>query len=163
MRAAQESRASTHLRRSREAKKSRYAGASAGTSIMSRMRSRNTRPELIVRSLLHALGYRFRLHVSSLPGSPDVANKTKCIAIFVHGCFWHSHENCKLNRPPRGNQKYWAPKLARNVARDAVQIAALKKQSYRVLVVWECQTRNRESLARSLMEFMSGACGQLKL
>ena len=103
------------------------------SAIMGRIRGRDTRPELATRSALHRLGWRFRANVQSLPGKPDIAIKSRRIAIFVHGCFWHLHEGCRLARQPKGNTAYWGPKLRRNVERDAQQRAQLQTLGFRVL------------------------------
>src|SRR5690348_2216170 len=88
------------------------------SEIMASIRSRDTRPERVTRSVLHGLGYRFRVHVRDLPGSPDIAVKRRRLAIFVHGCFWHMHRGCRLARLPKRNLAYWEPKLLRNIKRD---------------------------------------------
>lgn len=121
--------------------------------MMARIRSKNTRPEVLTRSAVQALGLRFRNHVDDLPGKPDLANKARKWAIFVHGCFWHSHTGCRLASSPKSNTGYWAEKLARNEARDAEKIAALEAQGYRVLVVWECDVRDGVRLQRALESF----------
>jgi len=121
---------------------------------MARIRGRNTRPELITRSVLHALGYRFRVGVRSLPGTPDIAIKSLRVAIFVHGCFWHMHEGCRLNRPPKRNVSYWGPKLHRNAQRDALRVMELERMGFRVLVIWECETADRLLLEMKLGQFM---------
>src|SRR6267154_5962097 len=103
------------------------------SQMMSRIRSRDTQPELLTRAALHALGVRFRNHALDLPGRPDIVNRKKKWAIFVHGCFWHSHEACKLASNPKSNSGYWTEKLQRNQARDAEKIALLCKMGFRVL------------------------------
>ena len=90
------------------------------SEMMGRVRSKDTKPEVRTRSAAHALGHRFRIHVADLPGKPDLANKARRWAIFVHGCFWHSHEKCRLASKPRSNTGYWSNKLARNQERDAI-------------------------------------------
>ena len=107
---------------------------------MSVIRSTGMKPEMLVRSLVHRLGYRYRLHAKDLPGKPDLVFRPRKKVIFVHGCFWHQHakEDCKDGRQPKSNTGYWAPKLARNVERDATNLAALKAAGWRVLVLWEC-------------------------
>lgn len=124
---------------------------------MSRIRSKDTVPEVLTRSAVHALGIRFRTHVSDLPGKPDLANKKRKWAIFVHGCFWHSHHGCKLASSPKSNTGYWAPKLARNQERDREKAAALRVLGYRVLIVWECQARKNSHLTETLAEFFPSA------
>lgn len=119
------------------------------SALMSRIGGKDTAPELIVRKLLHGLGFRFRLHRRDLPGTPDVVLPRLKIALFVHGCFWHGH-GCKIGQPPKSRQDYWLPKIERNKARDAEKAAALKTQGWRVLEVWQCETRDRERLAERL-------------
>jgi DNA mismatch endonuclease (patch repair protein) len=107
---------------------------------MSVIRSTGMKPEMLVRSLVHRMGYRHRLHAKDLPGKPDLVFRPRKKVIFVHGCFWHQHakEDCQDGRQPKSNTGYWAPKLARNVERDASNVAALKAAGWRVLVLWEC-------------------------
>lgn len=112
------------------------------SEMMSRIRSRNTKPEMVVRQGLHALGFRYRLHAKNLPGSPDMVLPKYKSAIFIHGCFWHAHEGCQNFRVPKSNTGFWKEKLARNIERDARQIKELEDAGWRVLVVWECATRN---------------------
>src|ERR1700738_3167826 len=112
------------------------------SQMMARIRSKNTRPEILTRAAVHALGLRFRNHVADLPGKPDLANKTRKWAIFVHGCFWHSHIGCRLASQPRSNAAYWAPKLRRNVEHDRQKILELQCHGYNVFIIWECQTRD---------------------
>jgi DNA mismatch endonuclease (patch repair protein) len=121
--------------------------------MMGRIRSKNTLPEVRTRSAVHALGLRFRVHVADLPGKPDLANKTRRWAIFVHGCFWHSHAGCRLASSPKSNTDYWTEKLARNKRRDADKIATLRALGFRVLVVWECEVRNDARLKEALAGF----------
>ncbi|MFZ5811310.1 MAG: very short patch repair endonuclease [Thermodesulfobacteriota bacterium] len=109
---------------------------------MSRVKGKDTSPEKIVRSLLHRLGYRFRLHRKDLPGRPDVVLPKKRIAIFVHGCFWHRHEGCPRATTPRTNQDYWLQKFSRNVARDKKAFSDLTALGWSVIVVWECEMKN---------------------
>jgi DNA mismatch endonuclease, patch repair protein len=125
------------------------------SEMMSRIRARDTSPETRVRSAVHALGRRFRKNVASLPGKPDLANQSKRWAIFVHGCFWHGHDGCKLASRPKTNREYWTPKLQRNKARDAAGIAALKANEFKVLVLWECQVR-AGATQRTLEQFFRG-------
>src|SRR5271167_502830 len=109
---------------------------------MSRIRSVDSKPELLLRRSLHAAGYRYRLHVSSLPGRPDIVLPKRRKVIFVHGCFWHQHTGCKDGRTPRSRLEYWEPKLKRNRERDAAAIDELQSQGWRVMVVWECEVGN---------------------
>jgi len=112
------------------------------SEMMSRIGSRNTKPEMVVRQGLHALGFRYRLHAKNLPGSPDIVLPKYKSAIFIHGCFWHAHEGCQNFRVPKSNTEFWKEKLARNIERDARQIKELEDAGWRVLVVRECATRN---------------------
>ena len=121
---------------------------------MAAIRGRDTRPERVVRSLVHRLGGRFRLHDPDLPGRPDLVFKARRRIIFVHGCFWHMHD-CRYGRvTPKTNAAFWRDKRTRNVARDKSGIARLKAAGWRVLVVWECQTRDPVSLAKRLARFL---------
>lgn len=110
------------------------------TAVMRAVRSVDTVPEMTVRRLLHAEGYRFRLHRRELPGSPDIVFPSRRRAIFVHGCFWHGHQCARGARTPKSNQAYWLPKLRRNRERDAGAIVALTTVGWEALVVWECET-----------------------
>jgi DNA mismatch endonuclease, patch repair protein len=121
---------------------------------MRAVRSRNTRPEIRVRQTAHRLGYRFRLHRGDLPGKPDIAFPARRKAIFVHGCFWHQHRGCPRATVPKSNRGFWRPKLARNVARDAGQLAAIRKRGWRALVIWECQVKNERWLSTKLGRFL---------
>ncbi|MDE3799575.1 DNA mismatch endonuclease Vsr [Sinorhizobium meliloti] len=106
---------------------------------MSRIRSSNTSPELALRRALHALGFRFRLHRKDLPGKPDIVLPRHRTAIFVHGCFWHRHDGCKVASTPKSNTEFWIKKFDRNVARDVQARDVLEAQGWRVIVVWECE------------------------
>jgi DNA mismatch endonuclease (patch repair protein) len=119
-------------------------------------RKTGTRPEMVVRRLLHAMGYRYRLHAKDLPGRPDVVFRKRRLAIQVHGCFWHQHEDpaCPLRSKPRSNSGYWDAKLARNVARDREAQARLTAMGWRVEMVWECECRNTAGLAERLREVL---------
>ena len=118
--------------------------------IMRSINKKNTRPELAVRQVLHAMGLRFRLHRRDLPGTPDVVLPRHRAVVLVHGCFWHQHAGCKHAKLPRTRPEYWLPKLARNAERDARSKAALEAAGWRVFVVWECETKDRQALARRL-------------
>jgi DNA mismatch endonuclease, patch repair protein len=108
---------------------------------MAAIKSVGMKPEMIVRSMAHGMGYRYRLHAKDLPGKPDLVFRVRNKAIFVHGCFWHQHQNpaCRDGRMPKSNLGYWAPKLARNVARDERNLKALKAMGWKTLVLWECE------------------------
>ncbi|MCC6329381.1 MAG: DNA mismatch endonuclease Vsr [Acidobacteria bacterium] len=121
---------------------------------MSCIRSRNTQPETVVRSLLHNLGYRFRLHVKTLPGKPDIVLPKFKSAIFVHGCFWHRHTGCKRCTTPRSNREYWIPKLTGNAERDKDHIKSLKRLGWKVLIVWECDVKNVQRVRKALLKFL---------
>ena len=121
---------------------------------MSRIRSTNSKPEIVVRRLVHAMGFRFRLHRRDLPGSPDIVLPRHRRAIFVHGCWWHRH-SCRYGRPKaKTNADYWNGKLERNVERDRRSLQRLRRAGWRVLVVWECQTRDTHRLGRRLTRFL---------
>lgn len=121
---------------------------------MRRIRSRNMKPELIVRSLAHRLGYRFRLHRKDLPGKPDLVFPSRAKVVFVHGCFWHQHSGCIDSRLPKSNPEYWHPKLRGNVQRDAESVVALRKAGWRSLIVWECETKDESRLATQIKRFL---------
>ena len=121
---------------------------------MSRIRRSDTKPELIVRRLLHAIGYRFRVQMKGVPGRPDVAFPRRRKIVQVHGCFWHAHEDCSAFRVPTTRQKFWRAKFARNRERDARLEAAARSQGWQVLVVWECELKETEALERRLCDFL---------
>mgnify|MGYP001581735291 CR=1 FL=1 len=110
--------------------------------MMSGIRSRDTKPEIVIRQYLHAAGFRFRLSPSNLPGKPDIVLAKYRTVVFVHGCFWHQHEGCKFLARPSSNRQFWADKLGANVARDKRVRKELRKLGWNVIVVWECQTRS---------------------
>lgn len=120
---------------------------------MSRIRSTNTKPEVALRKALHRLGLRFRLHGTRLPGKPDIVLPKYRTAIFVHGCFWHRHEGCKVATTPKSNTAFWLDKFERNVARDAAAVVELQAAGWQVLVVWECDLRSPEKAAAKALEF----------
>ncbi|WP_166141318.1 very short patch repair endonuclease [Methylosinus sp. RM1] len=122
---------------------------------MRRIRKVDTKPELVVRRLVHAMGFRYRLHCSSLPGTPDIVLPRHRKVIAVHGCFWHQHEGCKLARRPKSRLDYWLPKLARNVERDHAARIALAEAGWASFTVWECQTRNVDALEKILRQFLA--------
>jgi DNA mismatch endonuclease (patch repair protein) len=122
---------------------------------MSRVRSKDTKPELLVRSLVHGMGFRYRLHDRRLPGSPDLVFPSRGKIIFVHGCFWHRHaEQCEFTRWPKSKLDFWRPKLERNNQRDKIVKKELRKLGWRVLVIWECQLKKREPLVTKLRAFL---------
>lgn len=129
---------------------------------MRRITSKNMKPEMAVRSLVHRLGYRYRLHQANLPGKPDLVFRPRCKAIFVHGCFWHGHDspNCvDGRRKPKSNLDYWLPKLARNKERDLENESQLARLGWAVLTVWECETRNPVKLQAKVENFLETAHG----
>lgn len=123
---------------------------------MSRVRGRDTKPEMLVRRLAHGMGYRYRLHRRDLPGSPDLVFPSRQKVIFVHGCFWHRHldPDCKLARLPKSKLDFWGPKLETNRERDERNLALLAELGWDVLIIWECQTKNREELKARIGEFL---------
>lgn len=117
---------------------------------MSRIKNRDTKPEIIVRSILHRKGYRFRLHRKDLPGNPDIVLPRYKTIIFVHGCFWHRHAGCKFAYQPRSRMEFWQAKFENNVSRDAKVQGRLAEIGWNVHTIWECQTKNVEQLERSI-------------
>ncbi|WP_236858219.1 very short patch repair endonuclease [Burkholderia metallica] len=113
---------------------------------MRAVRSRNTKPEVLVRRTLHRLGFRFRLHRKDLPGSPDVVLPKYRLCIFVHGCFWHRHSGCSRASMPKTNKAFWISKFSKNVARDNAAREALFRLGWDVLIIWECEVKNPEKL-----------------
>jgi DNA mismatch endonuclease (patch repair protein) len=120
------------------------------SAVMRAVKSSNTTPELAVRRAAHGLGLRFRLGRTDLPGKPDLVFPSRKAALFVHGCFWHGHDCPRGARMPASNRDYWLAKIGRNVARDRKTLAALKQQGWKAHVIWECETRDKEKLARLL-------------
>lgn len=118
--------------------------------MMSRIGGKNTRPERAVRSCLHRMGYRFRLHRKDLPGRPDIVLPRHTIVLFVHGCFWHRHPGCKYAYRPKSNVPFWKEKFRKNIARDRRNESALRKLGWRVIIIWECETGNAARLSRKL-------------
>ena len=128
---------------------------------MALIRSRNTKPEIFVRSLLHRLRYRFRIHQAQLPGRPDIVFPKRRKVVFVHGCFWHQHPGCKIAHLPRSRQEYWAAKFEANCRRDAEHLNLLLAEGWEVCVVWECELKDQARLTGSLIGFL-GAPGRSK-
>lgn len=122
---------------------------------MRSVRQKNTRPELSVRRFVHALGFRFRLHRRDLPGSPDLVLPRLRKVIFVHGCFWHRHEGCRRTTSPKTHTDFWNAKFARNIERDASAVAALGRQGWKVLTIWECEAANPKKLSHLLKIFLN--------
>ncbi|SHJ30798.1 T/G mismatch-specific endonuclease [Dethiosulfatibacter aminovorans DSM 17477] len=110
---------------------------------MSKIKSKNTKPEIEVRKILHSMGYRFSLNKKTLPGKPDIWLKKYNTAIFVHGCFWHRHENCKLAYTPKTRTAFWTDKFNKTIMRDKMNVEKLKEMGISVLVIWECEIFNK--------------------
>jgi DNA mismatch endonuclease (patch repair protein) len=123
--------------------------------VMAQVRAKDTAPERLVRSVLHHMGYRFRLHVASLPGRPDIVLARHHKVVLVHGCFWHGHRRCKRAGRPQTNSQFWDRKIDGNIQRDRLVRQRLRRLGWGVLVVWQCQTRDREALAARLCRFVS--------
>lgn len=121
---------------------------------MSRIKGGNTKPELIVRSLTHRMGYRYRLHGKGLPGRPDLVFAAKRKVIFVHGCFWHRHEGCRLARLPKSRLDFWRPKLDANAARDKEVERRLSELGWKVLTIWECEVKDEVALTLRVRAFL---------
>jgi DNA mismatch endonuclease (patch repair protein) len=124
------------------------------SALMSRIRGKDTAPEKTLRAILHKAGYRYRLNVRSLPGSPDIVFPGRRKLIFVHGCFWHSHANCRLGALPKTKLQYWEPKLRANVSRDLRTIRKLRRQGWSVLVVWQCSLKNLDRCMSRITRFL---------
>ena len=126
------------------------------SEIMSNIRAKGMKPEMAVRRITHAMGYRYRLHGKDLPGKPDLVFAGRRKVIFIHGCFWHQHADpaCKIARLPRSNRDYWLPKLERNAARDAEHDAKLAEAGWGVLVLWECEVKEPNGLASRIRNFL---------
>ena len=124
--------------------------------IMQRVGSRDTKPEMVVRRMLHALGYRYRLHRKDLPGRPDLAFPRRRKAIFVNGCFWHGH-GCHLGQLPKSRLEYWGPKIRANRDRDERKAAELEAQGWRVMTVWQCELKEPDTALDRMVEFLERA------
>lgn len=120
---------------------------------MGRIKSGDTKPELTVRSILHRMGYRFRLHRKDLPGKPDIVLPKYKTVIFVHGCFWHRHEGCKYAYTPKSRTDFWQKKFQSNVARDQKALSTLAEMGWRVLIIWECEVKKTEFIMERLQIF----------
>jgi DNA mismatch endonuclease (patch repair protein) len=126
----------------------------ARSAQMRLIKSKDTNPELKVRRALFALGYRYRLHVKSLPGKPDLAFLGRKKAIFIHGCFWHRHVGCKQSRTPKSRLDYWLPKFTANIQRDKKNLEQLTAAGWEVLVIWECELKKINSLLKRTVSFL---------
>ena len=128
------------------------------SELMSRIRCKDTVPEMRVRRLVHGMGYRYRLHAKDLPGRPDLVFRARRKVIFVHGCFWHRHEGCPDNRIPKSPERreYWTNKLDGNVRRDRQHLSVLRQNGWEILVIWECETRYTDRVMERVQEFLEG-------
>lgn len=118
--------------------------------LMAAVRSKDTKPELAVRRVAHALGLRFRLHRRDLPGTPDLVFPSRRKAVFVHGCFWHRHSGCRRTTTPKTRREFWMSKFEKNVSRDRENVAKLRSMGWGVLIIWECETNNVETISELL-------------
>lgn len=125
------------------------------SATMRAVKSTNTKPELKVRSLIHHLGYRFRLHRKDLPGTPDLVLSGRRKVIFVHGCFWHGHDCARGSRTPKTNRPYWLTKIDRNRNRDIANLCKLRANEWNVLTIWECETSDLSALTERVREFLT--------
>ena len=121
---------------------------------MSNVPSENTKPELVVRKIIHSLGYRYRLHAKTLPGKPDIVFKSRRKVIFVNGCFWHYHE-CRHDKMPQTRKEYWRDKLVANHNRDLLNYSKLNSLGYSVLIIWECEIKNRNRVINKILKFLN--------
>lgn len=122
--------------------------------IMSGISGKNTKPELIVRKLLHKMGFRYRLHVSSLPGRPDIVLPRHKKIIFVNGCFWHGHSECKRSSRPHTNVDFWNKKIDGNITRDKRVRKELERLGWKILVIWQCQTKDLDNLKQTILDYL---------
>ncbi len=127
---------------------------------MSRVKGRDTKPEKVVRSLLHRLGYRFRLHRKDLPGKPDIVLPKHRKVIFVHGCFWHGHTGCRRAARPTDNAEFWNIKLDGNMKRDRENLSKLQSTGWDALVVWQCEMKNEADLTEKIQSFLGDKTDQ---
>lgn len=125
------------------------------SEIMQAVHSKDTRPEMVVRKLIYAMGYRYRIHRKDIPGNPDIVFHGRKKVIFVHGCFWHGHDCTSGRNLPVTNLDYWIPKLRRNQERDKGNISLLKKKGWGVLVIWECQVKKRFFISKKIKQFLN--------
>lgn len=127
------------------------------SAIMSRVRAKDSRPEMTVRKMVFGAGYRYRLHGAKLPGKPDLVFASRKKVIFVHGCFWHRHDGCSLARIPKSRIEFWTSKLEGNRERDTRNLAALREMGWETMVVWECELGNPEALLDRIRDFLDGS------
>ena len=122
---------------------------------MSAIKSKNTKPEIAVRKLLHSMGYRFRLHRKDLPGSPDIVLPKYKTVIFVHGCFWHRHQNCKYASNPKTRREFWEKKFKENIERDKKTQEKLKNLGWKTKIVWECEIKKQDKLIKKIEDVLN--------
>ena len=125
--------------------------------IMSRIKAKDTKPEIVVRKKLFEAGLRYRIHVRDLPGTPDIAIKKYKLVVDVRGCFWHGHGNCRFSSRPKSNKSFWLEKIDRNRQRDRGNLNELRKMGYRIFVVWECKTKEEKSLMSEIDKILQAA------
>ncbi len=125
------------------------------SEIMSNIQSYDTKPEIIVRSIIHRMGFRFRLHRNDLPGSPDIVLPKHKKVIFVHGCFWHGHKNCNRSKRPTTNIFFWDKKLDSNIKRDKQNLIELRKKGWKYLVLWSCEISKKDVTSKKLYDFLN--------
>jgi len=130
--------------------------------IMSRVKGRNTKPEILVRSMIHRMGYRFRLHRRDLPGNPDIVLPRHKKVVFVHGCFWHGHKGCKRSARPSSNKAFWKKKLDGNIERDKRKRRELRRLGWEYLIIWQCELRRPDRVRRKLDRFLPAQPAQRK-
>ena len=124
------------------------------SALLARVRSKDTKPEIIVRRVLHSLGFRYSLHRRDLPGTPDIVFIGRKKAIFVHGCFWHRHDGCSRTTTPKTRTSFWEEKFNKNVVRDRINLTKLGDLGWDTMVVWECETKDTKALALRLVKFI---------
>ncbi|WP_352996566.1 very short patch repair endonuclease [Mesorhizobium sp. M1273] len=125
-------------------------------ALMARVKQRNTKPEMTIRQLLHSRGWRYRIHVKNLPGTPDIVFPRRKVAIFVHGCFWHGH-SCKLGSLPKTRSEFWSQKIVGNRQRDDRKRDELQQSGWQVLIVWQCELADQSSMLQRIESFLSNA------
>jgi len=124
------------------------------SEIMALVRSKDTRPEMVIRKLVHSLGYRYRLHCTDLPGKPDLVFRSKKKVIFIHGCFWHGHKGCSKARLPNSRGDFWRAKREKNLRRDARVKRALNQKGWSYMVIWQCQIKDLKKVSRKILIFL---------
>ena len=130
---------------------------------MSRIKSKNTKPEILIRKLLHNIGYRYRIHIKNITGKPDLTFTRRKKVIFVHGCFWHRHKNCKFSTCPKTNIEFWNEKFEKNIKRDRKVQLELNKQGWKHLVIWECELKHLEKIKTKILNFLGPTSSSKKI